>query len=168
MFFSGQTQDCLFHISDWGKFLWKTFISRYICYSQVSTHPSDICSQQIHLALCNRHPDGILCFFSQSCLRTSSILAMSSKCLLFPIFIYKVVNENCCVYNSNVAINVTILITSSFFSVFFWLYSFCWLCYAWVNKYCGCPLGGTIHPLSTTISHGWVLRECLHTTARWA
>lgn len=43
---------------------------------------------------------------------------MSSKCLLFPIFIYKVDNENCCVYNSNVAINVTILITSSRLSVF--------------------------------------------------
>lgn len=47
------------------------------------------------------------------------MLAMSSKCLLFPIFIYKVDNENCCVYNSNVAINVTILITSSLFLVFF-------------------------------------------------
>lgn len=46
------------------------------------------------------------------------MLAMSSKCLLFPIFIYKVDNENCCVYNSNVAINVTILITSSRLSVF--------------------------------------------------
>lgn len=46
------------------------------------------------------------------------MLAMSSKCLLFPIFIYKVDNENCCVYNSNVAINVTILITNSLFLVF--------------------------------------------------
>lgn len=119
MFLSGQTQDCLFHISDWGKFLWKTFISRYICNSQVSTHASDICSRQIHPVLCNRQPDGIISFFSQSCLRTSSMLAMSSKCLLFPIFIYKVDNENCCVYNSNVAINVTILITNSLFLVFF-------------------------------------------------
>lgn len=46
------------------------------------------------------------------------MLTMSSKCLLFPIFIYKVDNENCCVYNSNVAINVTILITNSLFIVF--------------------------------------------------
>lgn len=42
------------------------------------------------------------------------MLAMSSKCLLFPIFIYKVDIENCCVYNSNVAINVTVLITIMF------------------------------------------------------
>lgn len=61
---------------------------------------------------------GNLMEFFQSCLRTSSMLAMSSKCLLFTIFIYKVDNENCCAYNSNVAINVTILITSLLFSVF--------------------------------------------------
>lgn len=58
------------------KFLWKTFISRYICNSQVSTHASDICSQQIHPVLCNSKPDGVLSFFSQSCLRTSSVLAV--------------------------------------------------------------------------------------------
>lgn len=37
--------------------------------------------------------------------------AMSSKCLLFPIFIHKVDIENCCVNNSKVAINVPFLIT---------------------------------------------------------
>lgn len=37
---------------------------------------------------------------------------MSSKCLLFPIFIHKVDIENCCVNNSKVAINVPFLITN--------------------------------------------------------
>lgn len=86
------------------------------------------------------------------------MLAVSSKCLLFPIFIYKVDNENCCVYNSNVAINVTILITSSRLSVFS-IFSF--RGFATPEKRAAIVHQGAVsgHPLSTPVADGGVSRK---------